>query len=253
MEDSSSVSSVERIVKIVSAISESDRPVGVSALSQQLGMPKATVFRFCNTLAELNVLNKNENDEFSLGLIFVTLGEQVKASSSPAMLAKPFLDELSEEIGESVNLGILDDDSIYTVYNVSGESSVLVSKLIPVSPLYCSSMGKIFLAHMTDVEIAAYFSKPRSKRTVNSIVTLDGFMKSRRDILDSGMAAETEEYEYGLSCMAAPLYGYRGRLAAAMSISAPTSRLELKGRDVIAAKLKKTAADITTIYTRAYL
>ena len=86
MEDSTSVSSVERIVKIVSAIAESDRSVGVTALAQQLDMPKATVFRFCNTLAELNVLNKNENDEFSLGLIFVTLGEQVKASSSPAML-----------------------------------------------------------------------------------------------------------------------------------------------------------------------
>ena len=97
MDENINVSAVERVAKILDAVSQSQKPVGVTALSKQIGLPKATVFRFCNTLYNLGYLDKNVNDEFSLGLIFITLGERVKADTNIAELAKPYMEELSME------------------------------------------------------------------------------------------------------------------------------------------------------------
>ena len=53
MEENNNVNAVERVVKIVDAVSRSQKPIGVTALSKETGIPKATLFRFCNTLSNL--------------------------------------------------------------------------------------------------------------------------------------------------------------------------------------------------------
>ena len=253
MDENINVSAVERVAKILDAVSQSQKPVGVTALSKQIGLPKATVFRFCNTLYNLGYLDKNVNDEFSLGLIFITLGERVKADTNIAELAKPYMEELSMETGESINLGIRQDNSVFTLLNVEGESSVLVSRLVPVCPLHCSSMGKVFLVNMKDKELREFFSSNLIKRTLNTITTYEDFQKAKEFYEENGVTSENEEYEYGLSCMAAPLYGYKGSLVAAISLSAPGSRMEIKGREYLMDRLKATADKISRLYARLYI
>ena len=253
MDDYSNVSSVERVAKILDAVSQSQDPVGVTALSKQIGIPKATVFRFCNTLYNLGYLQKNANDEFSLGLIFITLGERVKADTNIAELAKPYMEELARETGESINLGVCQENSVYTLLNVEGESSVLVSRLVPVCPLYCSAMGKVFLCNRPEKEVEEYFCQELPRRTVNTVITYDKFREMMEFYKENGVTQENEEYEYGLACIAAPVFGYENSLVAAISLSSPKSRLEIRGRDYLTARLKETAEKISRLYTRLYI
>ena len=253
MEDNNNVSAVERVVKIIDAVSKSQKPIGVSALSKETGLPKATVFRFCNTLANLGYLKKNQSDEFSLGLAFITLGERVKADTNIAELAKPYMEELAEETGEAVNLGIRQDTSVFTLLNVEGQESVLISKLVPICPIHCSAMGKVFLVNAKEEEVRKLFSSDLNKRTVNTRTTYEEYLKDKDFYDKNGVTMENEEYEYGLSCFGAPLYGYNGRLIAAISLSAPRSRMEIKGRETLIKELISTANKISKLYSRLYI
>ena len=70
---------------------------------------------------------------------------------------------------------------------------------------------------------------------------------------EHGVTMENEEYEYGLSCFGAPLYGYNGKLIASVSLSAPRSRMEIKGRDKMMKELRSTADKISRLYSRLYI
>ena len=253
MEENNNVNAVERVVKIVDAVSRSQKPIGVTALSKETGIPKATLFRFCNTLSNLGYLKKSQNDEFSLGLAFITLGERVKADTNIAELAKPYMEELAEETGESVNLGIRQDDSVFTLLNVEGQESVLISKLVPICPIHCSAMGKAFLVNSTEEDVKKLFNSPLQKRTVNTKTTYEEFLLDKAFYEEHGVTMENEEYEYGLSCFGAPLYGYNGKLIASVSLSAPRSRMEIKGRDKMMKERRSTADKISRLYSRLYI
>lgn len=253
MEDNNNVSAVERVVKIIEAVSQSPHPVGVTTLSKQTDIPKATVFRFCNTLTNLGYLQKNPNDEFSLGLVYITLGERVKADTNIAELAKPFMEELAEETGEAVNLGIRQEESVFTLLNVEGEESVLISKLVPICPIHCSAMGKAFLVNAREEDARELYSKPLKKRTIYTKTSYEEFLEDKAYYDKYGVTMENEEYEYGLSCFGAPLYGYNGRLIACISLSAPRSRMEIRGREMMMEKLKQAAEKISKLYSRLYI
>lgn len=241
------ITMVERAAQIINEIFLSDEPIGVSEISQNLDLPKATVYRILNTLSQKELITKNpESDKYDLGLIFIRYGEKVKSKLNLKTLAQPFMESLSKAVGESVNLGILHDTSVLTIGSIEGESSVLVSKLVPVSPLHCSSMGKILLSERDDKEIMHYFQSNKvQKRTINTITSYEDFMKEREEIKLKKLSFDREEYEYGLTCIACPITNKNGKTIAAISISGPTSRLNYKGVDNIIHELKLHGSKIS--------
>ena len=119
-----------------------------------------------------------------------------------------------------------------------GEASILVSRLIPISPMYCSSIGKVFLANMNNKELEEYFSNEDfNLRTVNTITSMEKFLEEKDTILGKNIAYDNEEYEYGLTCISAPIYNFNKEIVACISISGPTSRLKFKGLEKIENKL----------------
>lgn len=155
------------------------------------------------------------------------------------------LKKLSHLVGETVNLGIKYGRNVLTVLSEEGESSALVSKLIPISPLHCSSIGKIFLSHLSDDELLEYFqSTSIEKRTNNTIMTYNDFLKVRETILKHNISYDNEEYEYGLTCIASPIRNVNNEIIAAVSISSPTTRLQYKGIEYIKSNLITTIQSI---------
>lgn len=240
-----SISMVDRAMQIINEIYRIDLPVGVSELAYNLNLPKATVYRILNTLLKWDVVVKDENDKYSLGLIFIQYSEKVKSEISINSIAMPFMLELSKTTGEFINLGIINDDNVVTISSINGESSALVSRLIPVSPLHCSSMGKIFLSYKSDAEIQDYFRRHNQKRTINTITTYNDFLNERNKILSNGISQDNEEYEYGLGCIAAPVFNYENEVIAAIGVSGPISRMNVKGMNTIEKKLRVAANNIS--------
>lgn len=237
---------IDRAGEILEYLYSCEAPVGVSKISADLDMPKATVFRILTTLEKWGIVSKeSESDKYRLGLVLVKYASKVTSNLSLVTIAKPIIDALSAETGESINLSIEHFGHSLNIYRSTNENSILASRLVPVSPLNCSASGKLFLTTKSEQEIRAYFdSTDCSKRTVNSIVSYDGFLREKASILSNGIAYDNEEYEYGLSCISSPIR-HREKIVAAVSVSGPKSRLELKGYEKIQSELKEACASIT--------
>ena len=248
-----SIQSIARALDVIDLIFMEARPLSLTFISKQLEIPPVTTFRILNTLTEKKYLQKNANDTYSLGLKFVSIGDVVKASASLYTIAYPLVKQLKDCTGESVNLAVQMNEQMLNLIHESGDSFLLMSSLSPISPLYCSSTGKTFLACMPEAECRAIFSAHVHKYTAHTITSYEQFLPEKAAFLKENIMYDNEEFEYGLSCMAAPVYDCNDELIAGISVSGPTSRILQKNPDKIKAYLKDYAASISEeLHTAKY-
>lgn len=245
---------LERTFEILEYMYTVNEELSLSTISQELNIPKTTVFRIILTMEKWGYVEKvDDQEKYKLGKALIKIGQQAASGIDITDIAMPYLTELSKEVGESANLGILYENQVLSLGNSKGEDFYLISKLIPLSPLNCSSMGKQYLAEFSDKELEDYFqsSKPQ-KRTVNSITTLEDFLALKDEIKQEGISYDREEYEYGLTCIAAPVRDKQGSIVAAISISGPTTRLQYKGEKMLKDAIKKTSLAISKAYMEVF-
>lgn len=229
-----------RAFTIMEELLKSDKPLGVSELARLTGIPKANTFRIMKTLEELKAVSPKE-DGYILGSKMIELGAGAKHNDKFMLVAKPYLQKLSKTCEETVNLGIMFQDYVLFIHTELAEQRSLVASLPPVTPLYCCSVGKIFLAYQTNKELEHYFKVHHPiKRTINTRTTKEALLQESEKIRRDGIAHDHEEYDYGLSCIAAPIF-LGENLAAGISLSGPTSRLQYKGYAFLEKELKATA------------
>ena len=229
-----------RAFTIMEELLKSVKPLGVSELARLTGIPKANTFRIMKTLEELKAVSPKE-DGYILGSKMIELGAGAKHNDEFMLVAKPYLQKLSKTCEETVNLGIMFQDYVLFIHTELAEQRSLVASLPPVTPLYCCSVGKIFLAYQTNKELEHYFKVHHPiKRTINTRTTKEALLQESEKIRRDGIAHDHEEYDYGLSCIAAPIF-LGENLAAGISLSGPTSRLQYKGYAFLEKELKATA------------
>lgn len=229
-----------RAFTIMEELLKSDKPLGVSELARLTGIPKANTFRIMKTLEELKAVSPKE-DGYILESKMIELGAGAKHNDEFMLVAKPYLQKLSKTCEETVNLGIMFQDYVLFIHTELAEQRSLVASLPPVTPLYCCSVGKIFLAYQTNKELEHYFKVHHPiKRTINTRTTKEALLQESEKIRRDGIAHDHEEYDYGLSCIAAPIF-LGENLAAGISLSGPTSRLQYKGYAFLEKELKATA------------
>lgn len=223
---------IEMLVRTISVIEYifQNKSVTFTDIVENLGVAKSTLHRILYTLESRDYIVKDEDtNEYKLGLIFAYYGEEVKSNLTIINICENILNALALEIGESVNLNLLYKDSVLNLLTLDGEKSVLTSKLAPISPLNCSSSGKVFLAQKNDMELLNYFNGVSwEKRTINSITSYEDFKEEKEKILRDEVSYDNEEYEYGLFCIAKPLKNHNGLIDVAISITGPITRMKMK-------------------------
>ena len=111
------LSSVSNAMRLITAFSEEEYEIGVSDLARRLGLAKSTVHRLATTLIETGMLEQNPQDgTYHLGLKLFELGSLVRRKMDVTNEAQPFLKELREKTGETVQLGIVDHASDSTIW-----------------------------------------------------------------------------------------------------------------------------------------
>jgi IclR family KDG regulon transcriptional repressor len=245
-EEYSYITMIDRAIGVMEAIFESHKSLGVSEISQELDLPKATVYRILITLAKGGLVTRLYGTEkYTLGGKFIKYSERVKEDINIHSVAKPYMERLAAELEETVNIAIDYENAALIIERVKGEQTALVSKLIPVAPYNCSSSGKVFLSHKSEDEISEYFDKGKAKkRTIKSVYKQEDFMQQRKKILEDGYSIDDEEYDYGLYCMGKPVFGIDGEILAVISVTGPKSRLQYRGLDLIRERLFDTVAEI---------
>ena len=231
---------VEKALQILHFLLENGGAHGTGDIASRLNLPKTSVFKILYTLEKEHFVAKDREDRYRLGLGFIPYDAEVRNRWDFTTVTRPIMERAVAEMGESLNLGICADDTIVVLDTVAGEDFYIMRHLIPVAPLYCSAIGKIFLAEYEEEALEAYLARHElAPRTISTLTTKEALTADLRDVVETGTAHDREEYEYGLTCMANGVY-FKGKLIAGVSLSGPTSRLEHKGMD----RLEEALADV---------
>ena len=224
--DPSFMTSLARGLAVVQAFSDSRKPQTIAQISQKTGIPRAAVRRCLYTLQQLGYVDAELNN-FSLRPKVLTLGYSYLSSTPLTVSSQPYLNAISQQLGESCSLAVFEDGEVLYVAR-SAASRVMSVALNTGSrlPAYCTSLGRVMLAHLPPAELDDYFAKARLKAMTDKTVTNQ---KRLREILlqvrQDGYAINDEELELGLRSIAVPVRGASGQVLAALNVGAQAGRV----------------------------
>ena len=140
--------------------------------------------------------------------------------------AKPILHELAEKSGETAYVSILRADDVVYLDSVEASTTVrVVSRLGLHMPIHSTAAGKAIITYESEEEIRKRFNREMARFTPNTLTTVDDLLKNLKVARERGYAADLEEFEEGLRCIAAPIRDYTRKVIGALSISGPAHRL----------------------------
>ncbi len=138
-------------------------------------------------------------------------------------------------------------DIVYVHKVDSKNSSIrMFSRIGMRRPMYCTAVGKSILATMPDHEVARIWSRSNIRRyTEHTIMDLEMLFGELEAIRRRGYALDNEENELGVRCIGAAVLDYTGQGKAALSISAPITRMPDERINELAAELLAASALIS--------
>ena len=235
---------IERMMRLLDVLSWYQDPVSLKQLALETGLHPSTAHRILAAMTGPGFVERPEPGTYRLGIRLLELGNLVKSRISIRDAAMPLMQQLHQQLGESVNLGVRQGDEIvYVERTSSGRSSVRVVHLVGArAPLHVTSAGKLYLAEDSAEAVKSYADRSGLfGLTPNSITTLPRLQAELAQVCREGVAFDNEEIEPGLRCLAAPVRDDSGLLVAGLSISAPAERY----RDEWVPIVKATAAAIS--------
>ncbi|OYU76664.1 MAG: DNA-binding transcriptional regulator KdgR, partial [Burkholderiales bacterium PBB5] len=142
-----SVAAVLKVFAILQALSEHDE-TGVSELSLRLAMPKATTYRFLQTMKALGYVRQEADSErYGLTMKVFELGTKALQYPDLVEIAKHPMRLLADQTGETVHLGMLIDSEIIYVHKVDSKHMLgMYSRIGRRAPLHCTAIGKVLMA-----------------------------------------------------------------------------------------------------------
>jgi IclR family transcriptional regulator, pca regulon regulatory protein len=203
---------------VIEAFSAERQRLSISEAAVETGMDRATVRRCLLTLAELGYANY-DSKYFSLTPRILRLGTACLATMPLPNIVQPYLDQLSQDIGQSTSVSILDDWEIVYVARAAQQRLMSIS-LMPGSrlPAYCTSMGRVMLAALPTLQAKDVLKRhPPVKRTPFSLTSATDIMQTLAMVKKNGFAINNQEIEVGLCSIAVPIFDSRGRLAGALN------------------------------------
>jgi len=223
--------SLARGLAVIRAFSKEKSHLTIAQISQKTGIPRAAVRRCLYSLAQLGYVKADETRFFTLQPKILTLGHAYLTSVPLATSAQPLLDDVSSAIYESCSLAVLEGDEILYVVR-STTSTRIMSMDLPTGsrlPAYCTSMGRVLLAHLRPVERDAYLSRVTLERhTKYTITDREKLIEALENVRETGYVIIDQELEIGLRSIAVPVKDASGKVVAAMNVLAQAARISVQ-------------------------
>jgi len=247
MPNSYIVQPVYKALQVLRCLGEERRELALSEICYRVDLPKTTVFRYLQTLCACGFLTHDPNtDLYRIGLRVWELGQSVHEPLRIRELALPSMRELRDRFNETVNLGVLDGlDVVYLEIIESRRSLRMQAQLGGRDPIYSTALGKAVLAFKQEDQWSTHLPPELAPRTERTVTAPDKLRQSLVRVRECGYAFDDEENEDGARCIAAPIMNHAGQVLAAISLSAPASRMSDRLVAKIAAATKETAAIIS--------
>lgn len=218
--------SVTTALQVLEAVAV-NQPVGLSALTRTLGLPKTTVQRSLATLAEAGWIEQQAGTgRWQVGVRAFVVGSAVSARGGLQTAALPTMKDLGADVGETVHLMVPAGREVVLVERINSAKPVrVVAPLGARKPLHATSNGKAVLAALPQGEVDAYIKGGLHAITPHTITDPDRLRTELRSVAEAGFSVCQEEAEEGVVSVGAAIRLGHGRPVASLSISGPKSRM----------------------------
>jgi len=238
------VRAVLRVMDIFDVLTASPDGVSLGEVARATDLPKSSAFRYLATLESRNYVEKDrETGNYRVGrALLPTRGRQLELL---ATRARPVMAELRDRFGETVNLGVLDGDRISYIEIIESPKSMrLAARPGDRHPIHSTALGKAVAATLpTSVVTAILDGEGMPQLTARTITDPEHYLEELAEIRDRGFALDDRENEEDGRCVATALPGLG--LPAAISLSAPASRLAMEDVAQVARALGEAAWKIS--------
>jgi DNA-binding IclR family transcriptional regulator len=222
-----SVQTIQRAAAILRCFSEGNPELGVTAIGHMTGIHKSTVSRLLLALNREGFVSQNaETGKWRLGLGLLNLAGMVLENLDLRELAKNHLAELARVTQETINISVLDGDECVNIECLLSPKPIkYAGRLGRRVPLHCTSTGKVLLAFLSREQLDGVLPEELPPFTKGTITDRTALEVSLDRVRAQDYAIVHEEFEEGLSAIAAPIRDHTGRVIATVSVSGPTYRM----------------------------
>ncbi len=224
------IQSVDHALDVLEAFHGEEDELGITELSRRLKLHKNNIFRILATLENRGYIEQNRASEnYRLGLGTLELGQTYIRHTGLLRIARPMMEELNRKVNENVYIGILKDRYVFYLDVVESNHTVRVLSRVGCRvPTYCAAIGKAQLAYETPETIIEILGKKELKKfTKNTISDREKILEHLILVKELGYAVDDEEWDEGVRSVGAPIFDYTRRAVAAISLSAPSVRMNL--------------------------
>lgn len=244
--DAPTTISVIRTMTVLELLSQHQN-MQLEELAERSDIARPTLYRFLATLQQLEYVHKDRDNRYSLTTKLFSVASRSLDQVELSRIARPYLEVLTNESGETSFLGILDGDEALHISKIMSKfHQGPYERIGKKVPLYCTAMGKVLLAGMDPVQKSEYYEhvrlEPYSGNTIRSIEVLK---REIERVAEQGYAVNDREYQDNAKSLSVPVYDRDHTVIAAITMSWPMYRDEPRKVELFLEMLRKAALEIS--------
>lgn len=222
------VKSLQKALEILHCFVEK-QPLGATEISEKLGLYKSNVHNILMTFKAMGYLEQDpDSGKFRLGIEVFSLSRAYRQNLDISKISLPYMEKIAEETNELVYLSIPKGDEMVYVETVYPQNQKMIGQAVSGErcKMYCTSVGKAFLATMTQQEILELIQQPLEALTEYTITDVAALLKEIEETRQRGYGIDNMELNFGMKCVGIILKNHKGQVEAGLSVSAPSLRMD---------------------------
>ena len=237
---------LDRAAALLGAFDAAHRELTLVDLVSRCGLPRSTTHRTAMRMIQLGWLEKPA-DRYRIGNRLFEIASLAPIRIELREAALPFLQDLHQATKIAAQLGVLDGTQVLVVEKITGHRPMpMLSQVGGMIPAYASALGRAILAYSQPEVIETALAGPLPRRTPRTLTSRVAIMRELTTVPERGWAVDREEGNIGVICVAAPIFGPLGDVAAALSVTGPS---QLVRADRIGPAVRMAAAAVSRAYT----
>lgn len=224
------VKSAARILDVLELLGRARAPLSLKEIAQELSYPMSSAHGLLMTLIAKGYAARNDADRYFLNAAYRNGPGWASGPDAELIgLAEPIMRDLRDRCGETVMLGILNQDLMLKIVAkcVANRAVRYDSPFSGGVPSYCSAMGRVLLSGRENRTIDRYLARERLVKLTPMTVTSKAQLRRLfRDAREHGYAVSDQEMDLGSIGVAAPVRNAAGEMIAALDVAAISSRYE---------------------------
>ncbi len=247
MEPEIKVKSLQKALEVLNCFTEK-QPLGVTEISERLGLYKSNVHNILMTLTAMDYLTQDEESgKFRLGSRIFALSRALGDGYDILKVAMPLMNKISEQFNEVVYLAIPHKNEVIylgAAYPGNYHKMGLQNVQGDCEPMHCTGVGKAMLSQLPEEFLEEYMSHHMSRMTEHTIIEPEMLRKEIRHVREQGYAIDDMELSIGITCIGVPIVDRKKKLLGAWSVSGPSPRINPEKIEEIQLQLRQSANDL---------